>query len=77
MLIHNKYKSPKYFFPWTSPLRVLKEVRPLRVLKEVRPDFGPLAQSAVIYFTPSGRGCASFKSRRQTRGRELVNKNFF
>jgi hypothetical protein len=37
-------------FPWTSPLRVLKEVRPLRVFKEARPlrvfkearpDFGP------------------------------------
>jgi hypothetical protein len=24
-------------FPWTSPSRVLKEVRPLRVFKEARP----------------------------------------
>jgi hypothetical protein len=38
------------FFPWTShlrvlkevrPLRVFKEARPLRVFKEARPDFGP------------------------------------
>jgi hypothetical protein len=27
--------------PWTSPSRVLKEVRPLRVFKEARPDFEP------------------------------------
>jgi hypothetical protein len=32
---------PLIFFPWTSPLRVLKEVRPLRVFKEARPDFVP------------------------------------
>jgi hypothetical protein len=37
-------------FPWTSPLRVLKEVRPLRVFKEARPDFGPFGTECGIFF---------------------------
>jgi hypothetical protein len=54
--------SLKKFRPWTSPLRVLKEVRtlrvfkearPLRVFKEARPDFD------CFNYGPFGTECGS------------------
>jgi hypothetical protein len=55
MIVFSKRSS---IFPWTSPLRVFKEVRPLRVFKEARPlrvfkearpDFGPFGTECGTY----------------------------